>query len=323
MLDKIKEKISGNQKFLLACHNSPDGDAVGSLLALGEFLSSIGKTVSMYCVDKVPYFLEFLEGSKKIKNTLDGLDEVDVFFSIDCAEFHRLGSDPRNQVKIDCVINIDHHISNSNFGDINYVDPKASCTGELVMRILKNWDFKLSQSMAEALYVSVLTDTGSFKYGGTTSEALSMASDLVKVGALPWKISTELYENNPPQKLRLLMEVLQSFYVDESGFFATVEVTKEMLSKNNASPEMTDGFVNYPRAIKGVEVAVLFRELDGKVKLSVRSVGEYNVSDFCSKHSGGGHKNAAGCYVQGTLAKVKKQIISELQVWVKQQFQNQ
>ena len=243
--------------------------------------------------------------------------EFDVIVSLDCAEYHRIGVDIKHSVKHRIFLNIDHHASNNNFGDVNLIDTAASCVGEIVLDIIDSFKIEPTKTMAEALYVSVLTDTGSFKYGSTSVKAFKMASRLVEYGAEPWTISSNLYENSPLPKLTLLREVLGTLFVDESGLFASIEITKDSLARNNANKDMTDGFVNYPRSIKGVDIAIVFRELDNKVKLSVRSTGVYNVSDFCSKYGGGGHEHAAGCYIEGSLQYVKQKVFSDLNAWLK------
>jgi phosphoesterase RecJ-like protein len=322
MIDKISKIIANYKTFVLTSHESLDGDAVGSLIAMREHLMDQGKSVQIFAKDKVPYFLNFLKGAEAFVNNFEKIREADVLIALDCAEYHRIGIDIKKAVKPTKFINIDHHKSNTEYADINLIED-CSCTGELVLKVIDKMNGSLNINIANALYVSVLTDTGSFKYSGTSPEALLMASRFVQAGASPWRLTASLYENNPPQKLRLLVDVLSTLYVDKCGLFATVDVTTEMLKKNNATYEMTDGLVNYPRSIAGVEVAVLFRELDGDVKLSVRSVGNFDVGDFCTKYDGGGHKNAAGCFVKGSLGEVKMNVINELQSWVKSQNLNQ
>ena len=317
MFEGLKKIIASHDSFLVTTHDSPDGDAIGSALAFAELLRNLDKRVYTHCVDELPYFLKFLKGSDRFLRNINEIPTVEVVVVLDCAEYHRIGVDVRKVLKPSLMVNIDHHVSNSNFGDFNYVDRHASCVGEIILQIFDYFERKITRAIADDLFVSVMTDTGSFRYGCTTAASLSMAARLVEAGASPWKISTELYDSNPVERLQLLVDVLSTLSVDESGIFASIDISWESLKKHKGNYDMTDGFVNYPRSLKGVEIAILFRELEGKTKLSVRSIGSYNVSDFCSQYGGGGHKNAAGCFIPGKLMQVKRQVYEDLRKWLK------
>jgi len=214
------------------------------------------------------------------------------------------------------VINMDHHATNDCFGDINIIEPEASAAGELVYDFCKAASIDITRDIAVNLYVAIHTDTGSFRYSSATPEAFIKAGELVRLGAVPWEISMRVYENYPARKYRLLAMVLSTLDIIEirgAGMIATLSVSLDMFRKSEAEKDVADGFVNYARAIEGVEVGVLFRECaELEYKVSLRSKGNVDVAEVSRIFGGGGHRNAAGFTLKGSLEEVKVRVIETI-----------
>jgi phosphoesterase RecJ-like protein len=312
-LERIKEIINKSRRVLITTHINPDGDGIASELALAHFLRKLGKEVVVANRDPVPGIFAFLPGSDLIDVDVRPAIDPDLILVVDCGGLERTGL----EVKVgnaSTIIVIDHHLTNDQNGQVNLVDHDASATGELVYGLLRELEkdgiAEIDHSIALCLYTSIFTDTGSFRYSNTTPRALSVASDLVAYGIDTWMVAEEVYESKSFPVLKLLGIYLSTLDVSEKGNFAWGTIHLDFFEKTGTQEEHTDGFVNYPRSIKGVEVAVLFRELNPEsVKISIRSKGKVNVATLAEKFGGGGHHNAAGCVIQGSLADVKKRFL--------------
>ncbi|MBI5683144.1 MAG: bifunctional oligoribonuclease/PAP phosphatase NrnA [Deltaproteobacteria bacterium] len=309
--NKVIDEINKGERFLVASHINPEGDAVGSALAMALGLKKLGKYSKVFFHDNVPHTFKFLDGAMDVVHKV-GDDEIfDAAIVVDCGQLDRLGDNFETIKNKGKIINIDHHITNNLFGDINFVIPEASSTGEIVYDLLNAMDVKITKDIAVNIYTSVLTDTGSFRYSSTTPHALVVAAEMIKAGVDPWDISQRIYESYPAKRFKLLGMVLDTLEVSEHGKIAVLVVTQDMLKRADADKELTEGFVNFARAIDGVEVGILFRESkSGEYKMSFRSRGNIDVAEIGSMFGGGGHKNAAGCNLQGTLEEVKEKILS-------------
>ncbi len=307
------EEIKRGRRFLVVSHVNPEGDAVGSLLGLALALKEAGKDVVPYLEDPVPEVLRFLPGSELVSHSLEGVEPFDATFAVDCGQYERLGkgfAQFRGQGKL---INIDHHKTNDHFGDINIIVPEASAAGEIVFDLLKEAGLKITPEVATNLYVAIHTDTGSFRYSSSTPDAFRKAGELVRLGADPWKIASKVYENYPLKRFRLLSDALSTLEVKDEGKIALLIITQDMLRRVNGSKDLVDGFVNYARAIEGVEVGVLLRECgQDEYKISLRAKGDVDVSKVAEKFGGGGHPHAAGFNIKGTLEEVKEKVVEEL-----------
>lgn len=307
-LQKIVETIRNNHSFLLTSHEGPDGDAVGSTLALASILRKIGKEVHVHFCDSIPELYRFLPGVNAVSTTIPDCD-FDVAFVLDIGELRRAGDTFCRFNRINKIINLDHHLSCENFGIYNLIDPSAAATGVLVYRIASTLGYRFDFETALCLYVSIITDTGSFRYSNANREAFTIAGEMIECGVNAWDVAEQLYENQPRKRLELLARCLPTLEVIKDGLAASVTVTSDMYASTGADAELTDGFVNYPRSISGVEVAIFFRQLDEtKVKVGFRSKGKVNVAVFSAALGGGGHHNAAGCTVDGTLDEVKARV---------------
>lgn len=304
-IQKIIEVIRSNSSFLLTSHEGPDGDAVGSTLALASFLRKIGKDVTVHFRDTVPELYAFLPACASVQSHIPERS-FDVSFVLDIGEKRRAGSEFCNFKQIGTLINLDHHLSCEDFGDHNLVDSEAAATGVLVYRIINAYGYAIDPETALCLYVSIITDTGSFRYSNANKEAFTIAGEMIEGGVNAWDVAEQLYENQPQKRLELLGRCLPTLETIKDGLAASVAVTLEMYAATNADAELTDGFVNYPRSIRGVEVAIFFRQLEErKFKVGFRSKGKVNVAAFSAAMGGGGHHNAAGCTLDGTLDEVK------------------
>ncbi|HMB16936.1 MAG TPA: bifunctional oligoribonuclease/PAP phosphatase NrnA [Pelovirga sp.] len=295
ILNDIVHKIRTSQRFLVVSHESPDGDAVGSTLALTLALKKMGKDVVAFNVDGVPGNLAFLPGTQSVRTSLADNETFDVGFLIDAGELKRAGIPMQQHCNL--LINIDHH-PHSDFGDICYLDTTASATAVLIYRLLVACDFTLDIEVAKALYVGVLDDTGSFRYSSANREAFELAGVLVECGVDPWQIASSLYESFTITRMRLLGLVLSTLDISPCGRYASVSLIQEFLAQSGATSEESDGFVNYARAVKGVEIALFIKEqADGNYQISFRSRGNIDVGTLARQLGGGGHHNAAGARI--------------------------
>jgi phosphoesterase RecJ-like protein len=305
---QIIEVIHSNSSFLLTTHEGPDGDAIGSALALASFLRKIGKDVTVHFQDPVPELYAFLPGATTVVHHVPD-KHYDVSVVLDIGERKRAGKEFCDFTRVTTTINLDHHLSCDNFADFNLIDSHAAATGILVYKIAHTFGYRFDSETALCIYVAIITDTGSFRYSNANREAFTIAGEMMDYGINAWDVAEQLYENQPQKRLELLAKCLPTLEVFKDGQAASVTVTCDMYASSGADAELTDGFVNYPRSIRGVEVAIFFRQLDeNKFKVGFRSKGKVNVAAFSAALGGGGHHNAAGCTVAGSLAEVKAQV---------------
>ena len=307
-LSAICRVLREKGRFLIACHENPEGDAIGSELALALALRKMGKTATVLNADPVPANLLFLPGADTVVFTEDG-SKYDVAVVLDCGSPERTGRVGRELRKCPLLVNIDHHRTNGDLGELALVDPDAAATGLLIHRVLSAMGYEIDLDVATNIYVAVLTDTGSFHYGSSSPEAFEVAGDMVRRGVDPWAVAEQALEAQSAHRLRLLGRVLDSLEVSDGGRVACITTMQEDLREFASGKDALEGFINFPRSIVGVEVAVSFREEEGGVfRVSFRSKGRVDVSAVAARFGGGGHRNAAGCAVPGTLADVKKRV---------------
>jgi len=310
---QIVAEIEKSSSFLITSHESPDPDAVGSSLALANYLTARGKDVTVYLCDPVPQNCLFLPMAEQVYGELPDRD-FDVCFVLDVGEFRRAGKAISSCQRIGRFINIDHHLGCESFGLYNLIDPKAAATAALIYRIIRAAGDEIDYPTALCIYTAILSDTGSFHYSNSDPEAFAIAGEMIAKGVQPWDVNENLYESEPLQRIALLALALSDLTVSPSGQYASVTVTLDMYRQTGASAEDTDRFINYPRSIRGVQVALFFRELsEGLFKVGFRSKGKVDVSAVSASFGGGGHHNAAGCTVKGTLAEVKTLVFDRLE----------
>jgi len=307
----ILTAIRDHRSFLVASHESPDGDAIASTLALANALREMGKEVVACNSDGVPLDYHFLPGWEQVVTAVPRDLRFDVGFVLDAGELRRAGAWIRGACRT--LVNIDHHPKSENFGDIYWVDERASATGVMIYRLLRAAGWPISLDVATCLYTTILSDTGSFRYSNADPEAFRVAGEMVAIGVDPWSIASGLYESQEEARLRLLGLALPTLDVAPCGTFAAITVTTEMLAATGSRPEFTDRFVNYPRSIRGVEVAIFFRQLGpDRYKVGFRSKGRIDVGALARELGGGGHHNAAGAVVDGPLATVRDLVFARV-----------
>ncbi len=305
--DSLIGLIADAQSIVLASHAHPDGDAIGSLLGLGLGLRSIGKEVSFYNRDAVPYNLKFLPGSEKISPDLCFTEQADLTILLDCAEPNRIGEAFPKVGWGKNIAVVDHHKTfDPEFADVYFRDVSAAATGELVYELLLDLGAEISLDVAKCIYCTLVTDTGSFRYSNTKKRTFEIAGELVELGVEPWEITSNVYESQPLERIRLLTKVLQTLEISSCGRIAFLVVHTSDLSENNES--LIDGFINYARSIMGVEVATQLMGVDTDWRISFRSKGKIDVSQIAQIFGGGGHRNAAGCTMNGDKNSVKERL---------------
>lgn len=312
-LSEILDVLGKRSSFLVTSHENPEADNIGSELALASLLGELGKEVHIRNTDPVPANLLFLPGSEKIKNDLTPAPSFEVAVVLDCGNLSRVGKVEPLVKKGSLVINIDHHVSNTGFGDLNYVDAKAAAVGEMLVDFFSPLGIGIGKERAACLYAAILTDTGSFRYRNTSPRTHEKAAALLKEGIDPYWISEEIYQSRPVSAYRLLALALSNLRLSEDGRIAWSAVSREMYRKAGAGADDTEGFVEQLRSIQGVEVAILFKEEEEReVRVSLRSRGKVDVNAIARELGGGGHLAAAGCTVTGKLDEVVEKVVAEV-----------
>jgi len=310
-LSTIAAALRGCTTVLVSAHKSPDGDALGSQLALMLALKKMNKTVIAHNLDPVPETYRFLpqNGDIKIGKPVQG--RYDAYVVVD-SDPPRTGLFDKNY-PADVLINIDHHITNPLEWPLTWLDPNASACGEMVYKLIMELGVPIDRDIALCLYTAIFTDTGSFRYSNTTSESMRISAALLEAGADPWLVTENVYESIVFRRLKLLGTVLSGMERSTDGRIAWVVVTDELYRQTGTTAEDTDNFVNFVRSVKGVEVAVLFRQTaPEQYKLSLRSKGRVDLSGLAQTLGGGGHKNAAGGVLEGTIETVKQRVLDDL-----------
>jgi phosphoesterase RecJ-like protein len=301
-LRRVAELLAGAKRLVITAHINPDGDSLGSMLALYEAMAAMGKEVRLLLDDDVPAVYGFLPGAGLIARP-EGKTEAELLVVLDASDVDRIAA------VAECVgaktLNIDHHISNTMFADYWYIDSQAAATGEIILDLLHLMKHEVTADMAVNLFTAIATDCGFFRYANTSATTLRHAADLIDRGAEPHVIAEQL-DTKPLSSIMTLRSVLDSLEIHAGGRIAAVTVTPE--TGENAA-ESTEGYINYPRYIEGVEIAVMFKPVDeSATRVSFRS-RRCDVSRLALAFGGGGHARAAGCTVDSGLTDTKEQIL--------------
>jgi len=310
MVKEVLKHIGERKRFLLTSHARPDGDAVGSALACGQILRQMGKEAEVVLADGVPRIYQPLPFADRVVQAqkVNGNYEAAIILECDSVQRTRLeGLENR------FLINIDHHLSGRPFANVNWIDPKAVATAELVYRLAKEAGVTITPDIATCLYTAVLTDTGSFMFAGTNEHTFSLARELVMAGADPARCARNIYFAHSTAKMRLLGAALSNLH--REGPLAWIWITREQMDRYEAKEEDCEGLVNYALSIQDVEVAAFFRELpDGRYRVSLRSKGELNVASVAAQFGGGGHECASGLSLDGPLSVAVARVITQLRL---------
>jgi len=312
--EEIGRILREHQRFAVLSHVRPDGDALGSQLALALSLKQLGKEVRVWNEDGMLEKYSFLPRAELLTKPPSTSEVVDVAIALDTAIQNRLGTALAAVRSAKIWVNIDHHLSNPCYGDVVYVDPVAPATAEIVFRLIKSQSLPFNHDIAENLYAAISTDTGSFQYPQTSARTFEIAAELIRAGLDVGRLNQQLYENYPRRRLELLRELLRTMRFECGGRVASFSLSIRTAAELGVLPEDNEGLIDHLRAIRGVIVAVFFEELaEGKVRVSMRSKSDaVDVCVICQKFGGGGHTLAAGARVRGTLAEVEKRALEEI-----------
>jgi phosphoesterase RecJ-like protein len=326
----IARALKTHHHFLVASHVRPDGDAIGSILAMGLVLQQLGKKVTLWNDDGVPRRFTFFSHHSLIKrspsesdlsNSKFKIPPFDCVLALDTANFARLGRAGkithalRASGSPPLLINLDHHESNEKYGDLHWISPHAAATCQMLYTLFQTQKLPITPEIAEALFVGIQTDTGSFRYSNANAQVFRDTAALVEQGVNVGEMGRLLYDTMTAGRLRLLKLVLNSLKFSRDGRIAYFWLTKQMYQQSGAEPEDTEDLINYARAVDSTVVAVLFEEISekGKIRISLRSkTPKINASHITAKFGGGGHAGAAGATPEGKPAEIERRVLLEI-----------
>lgn len=313
---ETQKAIKRFKSFIITSHVNPEGDSIGSQLAMAKLLDWLGKKYIIVNSDRVPRHYLFLPGVNSIRNKIGKRNKTfEAAIVLDCPNVKRVGKIKYAVDKAGYIINIDHHVSNENFGSLNWVAKDASSTGEMVYRLYKHLGCRITKEAALCLYISILTDTGSFNYDNTSSATHEIISELMGYGIEPYDVSQSVYESKTVGAIKLLGRALSGIKIVSKGRVAYASIRQTDLESTKTRPSDCENFVNFGRSIKGVNVALFFREDIKKrnlIHVSLRSKKKVDVNKIAAYFGGGGHRKASGCVLRGSLEEVKKKILKKV-----------
>jgi len=311
---KLEEIIVAGGSFFLAGHLNPDGDTLGSMLAISSVLKRLGKKVYLFSSDPVPENLSFLPHAGSIRiGRLPPKKRFDAAILLECSTPAR-GGDLSSILKhAGKVVNIDHHKTSELYGDVNIVEPHSSSTAEIIYRLFYSMNVHITKTEAACLYVGIVTDTGRFHFPATSPRTLEVASRLLETGFKFSRINDLLYASKSCQALKVLGRALESLELLNGGRLAVMTLRTSDFTDFDAAPEHTENVINYGMMAPGVKLAVLFREEAGRISVTFRSRGHADVSSLAKIFGGGGHKNASGCKIKAGMEETRTKVLAEVQ----------
>lgn len=310
MLSQVVELIETKSRFAITTHIKPDGDGVGSSLGLMWLLKSLGKEAEVVVHGDVPISYRTLPGAESIRDVKQIEKGYDAIFVIECSDITRPGI---AGLEGEFTVNIDHHATSEHFGTINWIDSTASAVGEMIYNLCKAIGGRITKEIAECVYMALVTDTGSFHFPNTSDRTLKVASELIKAGARPAKISEVVYNNYPWSRIELMRQVLGTVKRDPTGRVASLRQTLAMKEEADAVDGDNNGFVNIPLAARDVIATVYMREVGpDSYRVSLRSKGDINVAKVAEQFGGGGHKNAAGLRIEGNWDECESKLVDSV-----------
>ena len=315
--ERLLAEIHSATNIVLLTHSHPDGDALGSLFALADILDSLGKKVFCYLEEPVSHHYDFLPDTQRAESSLEAFRHFVgaaghdiIMIGLDCGDDDRLGKAKSEFLRIEPFLVIDHHRSHRSFGTISWVDPCRSSTGEMIFELAQALRAPISYNCAYNLYVAICTDTGSFRYECTTPRTMHIAAELLEKGVRPEEVGSHLYDKYTVERLKLMEMVLATIVLCAEDQIAFMHVSQKMLQESGATIQDVEGFVDLPRSLYSVKVAVLIKETGNNfIAVSMRAKGQCDVAEVAKVFDGGGHRNAAGFRCQGrTLQEVQSDI---------------
>jgi phosphoesterase RecJ-like protein len=309
-LEQAAAALANAPSVAVISHVNPEGDAIGTILGVAQSLRAAGKRAAAFNADPLPPWLAHLPGAAEIRRTRPTAEGYACYLVVDTSDLERTGGMVEGRSADDLLVNVDHHPGNTRFGQINWVDAAASSAGEMVYGLLRQGGFPIPADAATNLYAAVFTDTGGFRFGNTTPDTLRVSAELLECGAETADVARRLYGHRDLREWRLLAEALAGMQQGADGRLAWIEVTRAAQGRAGVGLEVTDDFIQYPRALHGVELAVAFKEMDAReIRVSFRSNGRLDVAALAGRFGGGGHRNAAGCTIRAALAVVRADVL--------------
>jgi bifunctional oligoribonuclease and PAP phosphatase NrnA len=310
-LQLIVEAIRSRERFVLSSHARPDGDSIGSQLAMAYALRALGKQAAVVNSDAAPPPLQQFPGVRDIA-IAPGVDGAfDAAIIMECSDLGRTGVEGLDRY---FVINIDHHPGNSEYGAINWFDPRAAACGEMVYDIVRALGVPLSVEIATHIYMAILTDTGSFHYSNISPRTFDICREVLDAGVDPVAVARNVYDSNNMGRLKLFGAVLSGMQIDRTGRIAIVYLDHEIARAAGGTYEDTEGLINLPLTVKEIQAVVFFKQVEGEeYRVSMRSKGDVDISAVAKQFGGGGHKNAAGCTVTGGIDALQKEFIDKVE----------
>jgi phosphoesterase RecJ-like protein len=317
-MDQIIQHIKDSQHILIASHAEPDGDCLGSLVALGLALTKLDKQITMHNPSPIPAVYRFLPGADRIVRQIKNAETYDLALVLDCGDLTRIGETSAEVGKIPILINIDHHVSNSRFGHIQFVDTAACATAEIVYRLINALKIPFDKAIATSIYTGILTDTGSFRFSNTNQAAFAISQAMTDAGVEPHTVAQRVFGTYSLGRIKLLNMALNSIEISENGKLSMMTITRSMFNTTGTNTEDLDGMINYARRIEDVKVAALIHEIKNgagkfanmnRYHVSLRSDSSVDVAKIAAKFGGGGHASAAGFQIESTLVALKTKII--------------
>ncbi len=309
-IHELRDAILQRQRFVLTSHERPDGDAIGSQLAMAYALEALGK--SARCVDRDPAPPQFQQfpgvAGIRVASAID--EPADAVIVMECGALSRTGVKGFEKY---FIINIDHHPGNSMYGAVNWFDETACACGEMVFELIEALNVRLTPEIATHVYIAILTDTGGFRYGNISPRTFEICRRCADAGAGPAAIARAIYDNSTLGRIRLMGGLLHSLELEAGGRLALAHMSLQLLKDTSSTPEDSDGLINIPLTVKEIEAVAFFKEIQPAVyRISMRSKGDVDVNRVAGVFGGGGHKNAAGCPMDGTYTEVRGKLLAEL-----------
>jgi phosphoesterase RecJ-like protein len=310
VLTEIRDAILRKQRFAITSHARPDGDAIGSQLAMAFALRSLGKTVRVIDKDFAPPQFQTFPGVSAIEVSPSVQEEFDAVLVMECADLSRTGVDGFQR---SFIINIDHHPGNKMYGAINWFDESAAACGEMVLDVIDALGVSLTAEIATHLYIAILTDTGGFHFSHITPRTFEICRRCTEAGAQPEAIARAVYDNSTLGRLRLMGAVLHNLELESQGRLALANLSLRLLEETGSTQEDSDGLINIPLSVKEIQAVAFFKEISPEqYRVSLRSKGEIDVNRVANTFGGGGHRNAAGCTLDGPYVQVRRTLLEEL-----------
>ncbi len=316
-MELIIRHLKKSSHILVATHTNPDGDAIGSLIAMGLSMDALNKKTTLYSESPIPAVYRFLPGVHRVVHHISSAD-YDLAVILDCGNLQRIGTAVSTVNQIPVIANIDHHITNTGFGHIQLIDTSACATAEIIYKLIKEMDVPINRAIATSIYTGILADTGSFRFSNTNKAAFAISREMVELGVDPYDIAQHVYGTYSLNRIKLLNLALDSIEISKNGKLSIMTLTKDMFDKTHTQPEDVDGFINYARRIEDVKVAALIQENrngignlqnSNRFHVSLRSDGTIDVAVIASSFGGGGHSTASGFNIDSTLSEIKSKIL--------------